>query len=576
MKESLLLSVFMQAAIFLVVAALFVPLLKRIKIPGVLGYLIAGILLGPQGLGQLADHFKVLQYVTLRNTEDVKILSELGIVFLLFVIGLELTPQKLWKMRNLVFGLGTVQVVLSAMVIGSVAYAWGNSVQAAILLGLGLSLSSTAIITQWLHERKLFNTHAGQTSLGILLLQDLAVIPILILITVFTTDMGDGIAPYIGMLVLKMVIAVSAIIVIGKWFVKPVFFFSNKYGGSEVFIALSMLVIVVSASIAGLAGLSLALGAFIGGLLLAETQYSHEISMLVVPFKGMLLGIFFMAFGMSIDIYFITEKPFLLVCSAAGLIVLKAGILYGLCRLWKIPKPAAAECAILLPQAGEFGLLVVGSAMTAGLLAEDVGQFMFLTVGLTMLVTPVMTPLSARVSAFLRDQGRENPDYKPASGPEGDVSGHIIILGYGRMGETISEILATQGIPSIIFENNVEQLRVGQDLDVSVYYGDASKKSTIVAAKVESAAAVVITIDNAYCILRAVDNIRGLNKHIPIIVRVHKLSEVAGLEKYENVHVVPEYLSASTILAEKALEHSGYLSEEARVIAQNESADMEK
>ena len=219
-------------------------------------------------------------------------------------------------MRNLVFGLGTVQVVLSAMVIGSVRVL-GQFGASAILLGLGLSCRPRHYYAM-AAERKLLHMR-GKPVLVFCCCRGW-LIPILILITVFTTDMGDGIAPYIGMLVLKMVIAVSAIIVIGKWFVKPVFFFSNKYGGSEVFIALSMLVIVVSASIAGLAGLSLALGAFIGGLLLAETQYSHEISMLVVPFKGMLLGIFFMAFGMSIDIYFITEKPFLLVCSA-GLIV---------------------------------------------------------------------------------------------------------------------------------------------------------------------------------------------------------------------------------------------------------------
>ncbi len=570
MKESPLLEIFMHASFFLAIAALVIPLLKRFKIPPVLGYLMAGIILGPQGLGEFTQDFPILEYVTLQDSENLQLLSELGIVFLLFVIGLEVTPQKLWQMRGMVFGLGAAQVIISSTVIGGIAYLWGNSIQASILLGLGLSLSSTAIITQWLHEKKLFNTRAGQTSFSILLFQDLAVIPILLLITVFASNMGDGLIGYISVLLFKMALAIAAIVIIGKFFVRPMFSFSKKYGGSEVFIALSLLVILVSASIAGMVGLSLALGAFIGGLLLAETQYSHEISSIIVPFKSMLLGIFFMAFGMSIDMQFIMEETFLLMFSVIGLLSIKGAIIYLLCRLWRIPKAVASESALLLPQAGEFGLLVVGSAITFGLLDNNIGQFMFLTIGLTMFLTPLMTPLSQKVG-FLLQKKDNTATYTDSSQPENDLTDHVVILGYGRMGQTVAEILATEGIKNITFENDVSCINQGRNKNIPVYFGDVTKKSILKAAKVESASSVIITIDNVASIKEIIKNIRDISEDVPLIIRTHKITDLDDLSSKFKIYIVPEYLSASRILAEKSLEYAGYSTDEAHTIVKNES-----
>ncbi|NCO04052.1 MAG: hypothetical protein GW903_07665 [Alphaproteobacteria bacterium] len=570
MKESPLLEVFMNVGFFLVIAALIIPLLKRFKIPPVLGYLMAGILFGPEGLGEYVTEMPFLEYVTLHDNGSLQLLSELGIVFLLFVIGLEVTPRKLWQMKGLVFGLGAAQVVISSCVIGLIAYFWGNSLQASILLGLGLSLSSTAIITQWLHEKKLFNTRAGKTSFSILLFQDLAVIPILILITIFSANMGSGLIGYISLLLFKMLLAVTAIVIIGKYFVRPVFSFSNKYGGSEVFIALSLLVIVVSASIAGVVGLSLALGAFIGGLLLAETQYSHEISLIIVPFKSMLLGIFFMAFGMSIDVDFIMEKPALLMLSVLGLLAIKGIIIYGLCRLWRIPNSAAMESAILLPQAGEFGLLVVGSAITFGILDNNVGQFMFLTIGLTMFLTPLMTPISQKIGLALHNKNNEElPEEEHP--PEDDLRGHVVILGYGRMGQTVADILATEGIKNIAFDKKIDSVNQGRRQNRPVYYGDVTRKSTLNAAHVEAASSVVITIDNTDCIRKIIENVREISSDVALIIRTRRRADLVDIQLPERTYIVPEYLSAGLVLAEKALEYAGYSADEAHTIVKNES-----
>lgn len=564
-KESPLLDVFMHISVFLVIAALVVPFLKRFKVPVVLGYLMAGIILGPQGLGEISHQFPFLEYITLQNNADIRVLSELGVVFLLFVIGLELTPQKLWQMRNLVFGLGTAQVAVSSIVISSIAYVWGNSMQASILLGLGLSLSSTAIITQWLHEKKLFNTQAGQTSFSILLLQDLAVIPILLLITIFTANTDGGMFGYISILLAKMVLAIAAIIIIGKFFVKPIFSFSSKHGADEVFIALSMLIIVVSASIAGMAGLSLALGAFIGGLLVAETQYSHEVSAIIVPFKSMLLGIFFMAFGMTVDIHFIAEKPLWLLLSALGLMSIKSSIIYVLCRLWHIPKPVAAESALLLPQAGEFGLLVVGSTLTLGIMDNSVGQFMFLTIAITMILAPIMALASQKVGIYL-EHSDKSQEYESIPNLDKSMSGHVIIMGYGRMGQIISEILAQQGVSNISFDKNPTKLEDAQRNNMPVYYGDVTKKSILDTANMDKASSVIITIDNAVATKKIYENIRHHFKKIPIIIRTHKRKDLDNLKQKKYVHIVPEYLSASLILAEKALEYTGYTAEEAQTV----------
>ncbi|MEM8833471.1 MAG: cation:proton antiporter, partial [Pseudomonadota bacterium] len=415
---------------------------------------------------------------------------------------------------------------------------WGNSVQVAILLGLSLALSSTAMVMQWLQEKSLFTTPAGKSSFSILLLQDLAVIPILFLLTIFAADSNEAIFSFISVSLFKMAIAVLIIYFAGRLIVKHVFLFANRYGGPEVFVAFSLLIIVTSASVAHYAGLSMALGAFIAGLLLAETEYRHEVSSFIIPFKSLLLGIFFFSFGMGINLEYIGEKPFWLFASVIGLMSIKAVIIYVLCKLWKQTNAVAAESAILLSQAGEFGLLVVGSALTASLIAEDIGQFMLITVGLTMFVTPIITPLARKVGQFVEEKEHEKNNATPADLDQENQ--HIVIFGYGRVGRNIGNKLCSDGFSIIGFDNNVEKVKEFKEKSYPVFFGKAENQSTLKAANLDNALSVVITIDDEKATKKIASLVRKANKNIPIIVRAHSQSDVDALEKLKNIDVVNE------------------------------------
>lgn len=553
MKDSPLTDIFWQAGLFLALAALVIPVLRYFKIPVALGYLLAGIALGPYGLGAAIEHFPFLQAISLQDNESVKILAEIGIVLLLFVIGLELTPRKLWQMRNLVFGLGGAQVIVSAFIIGGIAFLWGNAVEVSVLLGLGLALSSTAIVIQWLHEQKLFASPAGRSSFSILLFQDLAVIPILLLLTILSSDLGDNVFQYVSFSLFKMFATVLVIYFAGRVLLKPLFLFANKHGGSEVFMALSLLVIVVSASIASFAGLSMALGAFIAGLLLADTQYRHEISSLIVPFKSMLLGIFFLSFGMGINLLFIAQEPFWLALSVIGLMSIKAVIVFALCKLWRQSTSVSAESAILLSQAGEFGLLVVGSALTVGLMTDDVGQFMLITVGITMFITPIIAPLSRKAGHYIETKSHADKNYHASQAEE--TSGHIIIFGFGRVGQAIADTLCREGFEILGFDKNVQRVNHARSSSRPVYLGDAATKTTLNAAHLEKALCATITLDDPEATRAIVKSIRNINATIPIVVRAHNSDDLALFDQDENTDPIAEHLLISEKLSEKILSY---------------------
>ena len=552
MKESLLTDIFWHAGIFLMLSALIIPLLRYLKIPTALGYLLAGIALGPFAMGTLVLQYPFLDAISIKDTAHVKILAELGIVLLLFVIGLEMTPRRLWQMRNLVFGLGSAQVFVTSIVIGAISHLWGNTMQVSVLLGLGLALSSTAIVIQWLQEQKLFTTHVGRTSFSILLLQDIAVIPILLLLTIISSDTDDNIVSFASISLIKMVGTVGAIYGIGKITLKPIFLFANRHGGPEVFMALSLLVIIISASIASTAGLSMALGAFIAGLLLADTQYRHEISSLIIPFKSMLIGIFFLSFGMSIDLSFITEKPFWLMASVLGLMSIKATIIFTLCKLWKQTTAVAAENALLLSQAGEFGLLVVGSALSVELMEPDVGQFMLLTVGLTMILAPAIAPLARKLGQAIERQDHNGQAYHAAQTQE--TKDHIVIFGYGRVGQAIGDLLSLEGYKILGFDKNLDHVNLARIKSVPVYLGYVSNLSTLKAASLETALCVAITLDDAAVTQTTVKAIRDINASVPIVVRAHSADAEKMFNKFDYVDAVAENTLISNKLSEKILD----------------------
>ncbi|MGH1376986.1 MAG: cation:proton antiporter [Alphaproteobacteria bacterium] len=556
MKESLLAGVFWDAGLFLTLAALIIPALRFLKIPTALGYLLAGIALGPYGLSVLAGHLPVSEFIGLQDATHIKILAELGIVLLLFIIGLELTPQRLWQMRHLVFGLGSAQVLLSACVIGIIAFLWGNSLNVSILLGLGLGLSSTALIIQWLQEQKLFASNVGRTSFSILLFQDLAVIPILLLLTILSLDIGSNITQFVSLSLVKMIISILVIYFIGKILLKPIFVFANRHGGAEVFMALSLLTIVLSASVANVAGLSMALGAFIAGLLLADTEYRHEIESLVVPFKSMLIGIFFVSFGMGINLNFVAEKPLWLFASVIGLMSIKAIIIFSLCKLWKQSTSVSAESAILLSQAGEFGLLVVGGSLAAGLMDENIGQFMLIVIGVTMFMTPILTPIARKIGIYIENSSHDEKNYHANQSQKKE--GHIVIFGFGRVGQAIANTVCKEGFKYIGFDKDINLVSVARSDLRSVYLGDALKNNTLKAANIEKSLCVVVTIDNANATQKIVRAISDICSTTPIVVRAHTADDAKVYDGFENVEAIAENILISKKLSNKVFKHSGY------------------
>ncbi len=551
MKESLLTDIFGHVGLFLVIAALLIPLLRFCKIPSALGYLLFGIILGPYALGAITADFPLLSHIALHETTQLEMLSELGIILLLFVIGLEITPSRLWQMRHLVFGLGGAQVAVTSIIIGSIAYLWGNNIQVSVLLGLGLALSSTAIIMQWIQENKLFSTAMGRSSFSILLFQDLAVVPILLLITIMSSQAEGGMIQYVSLSFIKMVATVAAIFFVGKFLLRPIFAFASKHGGKEVFVALILLVIVSSASAASLAGLSMAFGAFIAGLLLADTEYKHEIYSLIMPFKSMLLGIFFLSFGLGINLLFIAQNPLWILASVMGLLSLKAFIIFCLCKLWRQNTAVAAESGLLLSQSGEFGLLVVGSSLTVGLMTQDVGQFMLIVVAATMMVAPIMAPLAHKIGLFLEEKFHKDQDYH--SDNTGEYEGHIVIFGYGRVGKDIGNDLCQQGYQILAFDKNAEKTQEARKDKVPVFMGDVTQESILTSSNIEKARCAVITLDNAQETKKLLDNIYKKNKSIPIIIRAHSVEDRKMFDEFDTVEAIAENDLISKEMSNKIL-----------------------
>ncbi len=431
--------------VFLIAAVVIVPIFHRLRASPILGYLTIGVAIGPHGFALIAD------------VESVAPLAELGVVFLLFTIGLELPLRRLWAMRRLVFGMGSAQVLSAAIVIGGVAYAWGNSVNASVVLGLCLALSSTAIVVQLLAERGELGTPAGHTGFSVLLFQDLAVVPILFLVPVLAGDAGNVFVD----LLIALGTAAGAVLVIylvGRRALRPLFRVIAGTRSAELFVATTLLVTLGIATLTGLAGLSMALGAFLAGLLLAETEFRHQVETDIQPFKGLLLGLFFITVGMSVDFAAVADRAVWVVLSVIGLMVIKGIMAGALARLFGQPKSVAVQVGFLLSQSGEFAFIVVGVAMSLGLLPGDVGQFMIIVAGITMMLTPIVVAAGRRVTTAMERKGPHGAHglgkeaYANADMASELLEDHIILAGFGRVGQTIGRLLEAQTVPYIALD----------------------------------------------------------------------------------------------------------------------------
>jgi CPA2 family monovalent cation:H+ antiporter-2 len=545
-----------EIAIFLVAAGIMVPLLHRWRISPVLGYLFIGAIVGPYGLGLFVDNSPWLRYFVIPDLAGVQALAELGVIFLLFMIGLELSVDRLWDMRRLVFGLGSLQVVVTAGVIGMIAWGFGNTPAASMVLGCCLALSSTAIVMQILMDRRQLASPLGRSSFSILLMQDLAVVPILFLVGVLGSQSQDSIGmAFVGSL-LKAALVIGGIYFGGRLLLRPLFHMAANARSAEMFMAATLLVIIGAASITGVSGLSMALGAFLAGVLLADTEFRHEIEVNIEPFKGLLLGLFFMTVGMGVDYRLVLEEWFWLLLSVVGLFTIKSVITAGLCLLFGIPRNVSLEAGLLLGQGGEFAFVVVGLAAGLRLLPADVAQFMLIVTGLTMIVTPLIAWSGSRLSALL-----EKPVHVTADTGDlaeiGDWQGHVLIAGFGRVGQLVARALDAEGTPWLALDARAMHVAVERAKCKQVYYGDASRLELLRRAHAEHASVVVLTMDNAELMEKVVSVVKAEWPTLPVVARARDIVHARRLLQLGANDVIPEALEGGLQVAGRTLHQLG-------------------
>jgi len=532
-----------EVVVFLVIAAILVPLFQRVRVSPVLGFLLAGVVIGPFGLGAFAERSSFLGYVTITDVESVRVLAEFGVVFLLFLIGLELSVGRLWSMRKFVLGLGSAQVLVTGLVIGAIAFAWGNSINAAILIGASFALSSTAVVVEELMRRKEFSTRVGRASFSVLLFQDLSVVPILILVSVFTGAAGGSFLEALAVGFGIALAAAAAIFILGRIVLRPLFRLAASARAPEFFVAITLLTVIGTSAATAAAGLSLALGAFLAGLLLAETEFRHQIEVDVQPFKGLLMGLFFLTVGMSIDLQVFADLALLIILSVVGLIALKAGLLTVLGRLFSLPLSAAVHTGILLGQAGEFGLLVVGLAIVGGVIPVETGQFFLIVAGLAMMVTPALAIAGARVGHWM-ERGASR-SLEPAPDEIAELGRHVIIAGYGRVGAAIAALLREERINYVALDLDSGLVRNLRARDEPVYFGDGRRADVLAKVGAERASAIVLTLDVEQDAENAVRDIRTRWPDVQVYARARDLEHAAELDAAGATRTIPELAESS-------------------------------
>ena len=543
-----------QAVVFLAAAGIVIPLVQRLRVSPVLGFLLIGIAVGPFGFAHWSDQLPWLNYITITDVSGVKALAELGVVFLLFMIGLELSLERLWAMRRLVVGLGGAQILFCTLAISALAYAFGNPVAASFVLGASLALSSTAIVIQLLSESGRFGTRVGQGSFAILLAQDLAIVPILFLIGAFSPLGDDELLPALAWALAQALLAVSIILGIGRLAVRPLLRMAKAARSPELFVAATLLIIIGTAAATHAAGLSAALGAFLIGLLFAETEFRYDIEVDIAPFKGLLLGLFFMSIGMSIDTAEVASQPGWIAASVVGLIVLKATITAVCAIVTGFTRAQAIETGLLTGQGGEFAFVAIGLSLSLALMPEETGQFMLIVVSATMILTPLLAVVARSVGRAL--DGTSPADDVALNIAEG-LNGHIIIVGFGRTGQLLAAIMEQHRFETVAIDNNPLHATSARQSGTSIFVGDASRASMLAKFHPETAAAIAVSTDNPEAAERVLAAAQELAPHTPIILRAHDDRHAERLRAQGATLVVPEVEEAGLQIALQLLEHGG-------------------
>lgn len=536
--------------LFLATAGVVAPLFKRLRFNPILGFLIAGVVLGPFGLGALSQAFPWLDYVTVDNPDEIAQLAEFGVVFLLFMIGLELSWERLRLMRKLVFGLGVLQMVGCSLALGGIAMALGQPPVAALAIGAALALSSTAIAVPVLVERRRLHAEGGRATFSVLLFQDLAVAPILITLAIL--GRGDGTFGLGDLLALgPSVVGLGAIVLFGRLALRPMMRSVAKAKSEEMFMAACLLVIIGAGLVASLAGLSMALGAFVAGILLAETEYRHEVEVKIEPFKGLLLSLFFVSLGIRLDLSLLVAQPGLVLGVALGLVAVKAVMVAGLGRLVGLTTRAAIEAALTLAAGGEFAFVILDNAMGAAVVSERIGQAVLVAATLTMFLVPTLSSIGGRLARKAVRVTPEAPEVPEHQGEEPE--GRVLVVGYGRVGRLVGDMLDRHALPWIAIDRDPGFVQQGRRAGHAVYYGDASRVELLERCGLDYARAVVVTMDSPEAVEAVVATARGHRPDLTIVARARDARHAARLYDLGATDAVPETIEASLQLSEAVL-----------------------
>jgi CPA2 family monovalent cation:H+ antiporter-2 len=550
MASAINIPVYSDALVVLGTAGVIVPLVRRWGLNPVIGYLAAGILLGPLGIGTFVGQLPFLYWLTVSDVNNVAAIADLGVVFLLFLIGLELSFDRLLAMRRLVFGLGGLQIGLSTVAIAGVALGLGLKAPAAVVLGASLALSSTAIVLEVLAGSGRLKSNAGRACFSVLLAQDLAVIPILMLVSILGANTGASVTSTVLRALMEALLAVAIIVVVGRLLLRPLFRLVGNMRSSELFIAASLFVIVATGVIAALAGLSMALGAFIAGLLLAETEYRKTIEATIEPFKGLLLGIFFFTVGMGIDLREVVREPAALFAGALALVTIKALIVVAAARLMRLSWPAATEAALLLGPGGEFAFVSIGLASSLGVVTPRVAAFAFILTSLTMVLIPLLAMVGRRWAPLLERPAELAPELAALPSAPGR---HAIVVGYGRVGQVACGLLREHGVPFVATDHDAEVVTLARRAGREVFFGEAANPDFLKACGLGDASGVIITIATPSTTDDVVVEVRKSRPDVLIVARARDADHARDLYAIGVTDAVPETIESSLQLSEAAL-----------------------
>jgi monovalent cation:H+ antiporter-2, CPA2 family len=547
-NDSVDLLVYKETLLFLVTAGVVAPLFFRLRISPVLGYLLAGVALGPYGLGAIARNVPWLSALAI-NVESIDRIAAFGVVALMFTMGLELSLARLRRMRHLVFGLGLGQVVITTLILAAAAWSFGLSPPSALAVGAALSMSSTAIVIPMLVESKRLHSGAGRASLAVLLFQDIAVAPLLVMTGALSAAGEQGLAWQLLTTLAPAALALTALVVFGRLALRPFFHFVAETKSPEFFMAACLLVVLGDGLAAAASHLSMALGAFVAGLLLAETEYRREIEVTIEPFRGLLLGLYFLSVGAAINPAFILARPGLILGLVVALVAAKGLTLFGLSRVFRVPARSAAETSLLLGPGGEFGFVMITAALAGGLIDRMLATTLVTVVALSMIVIPGLAKIGARIASAPRGAaGARAPEIPP-----GSESSRVIIVGYGRVGALIGDMLDRHAIPFIAVDSSAGITSQARVDGKPVYYGDASRPEYLRRCGLETARAVVVTMDSTVANEAVVETTRRLRPDITLVARARDADHARALYALGVTDAVPETIEASLQLSEAVL-----------------------